>query len=112
MARPAGRLEHRGGWHVRRGVRGKDEILLGPAERLRAEALDGFAPAVAWRETLESPARRVRTAWLARPRIALLVASRGSRRSAELRGADAAIGAPRQAGLGGRDAARPNTQAP
>ncbi|NED74835.1 TetR family transcriptional regulator [Streptomyces sp. SID9944] len=91
---------------VLRHFHSKDEILLGLAERLLEDALDGFAPADSWRETLESLARRVRTACLAHPRIALLVASRVARRSAEFRGADAVIAALRQAGFGDRDAAR------
>ncbi|MFF4172765.1 TetR/AcrR family transcriptional regulator [Streptomyces sp. NPDC001744] len=91
---------------VLRHFTGKDEILLGLAERLIEEALDGFAPAGDWRRTLESLARRVRAACLAHPQVALSAATRVSRRSAEFRGADVVIGALREAGFGERDAAR------
>ncbi|MEW1902598.1 TetR/AcrR family transcriptional regulator [Streptomyces sp. NPDC086147] len=91
---------------VLRHFSGKDEILLGLADRLVEEALDGFAPADDWRETLEALARRMRAACLAHPRVALLSTTRVSRRAAEFRGADAVVGALRAAGLGDRDAAR------
>ncbi|MFI7008423.1 TetR/AcrR family transcriptional regulator C-terminal domain-containing protein [Streptomyces sp. NPDC050145] len=91
---------------VLRHFSGKDEILRGLAERLIEEALEGFAPAAGWRATLESLARRVRVACRAHPQVAVLVASRVSRRTAEFRGADVVIGALRQAGFDDRDAAR------
>ncbi|MEV5481521.1 MULTISPECIES: TetR/AcrR family transcriptional regulator C-terminal domain-containing protein [Streptomyces] len=91
---------------VLRHFAGKDEILLGLAERLIAEAMDGFVPSASWRQTLESMASRVRAACLAHPQVAVLVATRVSRRAAEFRGADVVIGALRQAGFEDRDAAR------
>ncbi len=84
---------------------GKDDILLGLAERLIAEAVDGFEPGPAWRDTLTDLARRVRRACLAHPALAVLVASRVSRRDAEFRGADLVIGALRE-GFGPEEAAR------
>ncbi|MFF5455030.1 serine hydrolase [Streptomyces sp. NPDC012950] len=65
-----------------------------------------FAPADDWRRTLETPARRMRAARLAQPRVALLSTTRASRRAAESRGADVVVGALRAAGFGERDAAR------
>ncbi|MEU6846859.1 TetR/AcrR family transcriptional regulator C-terminal domain-containing protein [Streptomyces sp. NPDC046716] len=91
---------------VLRHFAGKDEILLGLAERLIAEAMDGFAPSDGWRHTLESLARRMRAACLAHPRVAVLVATRVARRDAEFHGADVVVGALRRAGFGDRDAAR------
>ncbi|MFF5638660.1 TetR/AcrR family transcriptional regulator [Streptomyces sp. NPDC012825] len=91
---------------VLRHFAGKDEILLGLAELLIAEAMESFVPADTWRETLESLARRVRTACLAHPQVALLVTARVSRRSAEFHGADVVIGALQRAGFDDRDAAR------
>lgn len=90
---------------VLRHFAGKDEILLGLAERLIEEALRDFTPSDHWRETMESMAHRVRAACLVHPGVALLVASRVSRRAAEFHGADVVIGALRQAGFDGRDAA-------
>ncbi|MFJ8046004.1 TetR/AcrR family transcriptional regulator [Kitasatospora sp. NPDC096147] len=91
---------------VLRYFSGKDEILLGLAERLIAEAVDGFEPGPTWRETLTTLARRVRRACLAHPALAVLVASRVSRRDAEFRGADLVIGALLEAGFGPRESAR------
>ncbi|WP_098011714.1 TetR/AcrR family transcriptional regulator [Streptomyces sp. sk226] len=91
---------------VLRYFSGKDDILLGLAERLIAEAIDGFEPGPAWRDTLTALARRVRRACLAHPALAVLVASRVSRRDAEFRGADLVIGALREAGFGPEEAAR------
>ncbi|MGW4647963.1 TetR/AcrR family transcriptional regulator [Kitasatospora sp. NPDC004289] len=91
---------------VLRHFAGKDEIVLGLAEQLIEEALAGFVPQEGWRDTLTALARRVRTACLAHPAVAVLVATRVSRRAAEFRGADTVIGALRQAGFGELDAAR------
>ncbi|MEU3218024.1 TetR/AcrR family transcriptional regulator [Streptomyces sp. NPDC006971] len=91
---------------VLRHFSSKDDILLGLAERLIAEAIDGFEASEDWRDTLASLARRMRRVCLAHPRIAVLVTSRVSRRGAEFRGADTVIGALRRAGFDDRDAAR------
>ncbi|MCX4751252.1 TetR/AcrR family transcriptional regulator C-terminal domain-containing protein [Kitasatospora sp. NBC_01287] len=84
---------------------GKDDLLLGLAERLIAEAVDGFEPGPGWRATLTALARRVRRACLAHPAVAVLVASRVSRRDAEFRGADLVIGALLEAGFGAQESA-------
>ncbi|BCJ46231.1 hypothetical protein GCM10010168_51800 [Actinoplanes ianthinogenes] len=91
---------------VLRHFAGKDEILLGLAERLIEHAMDGFVPDAAWRPTLESLARRLRAACLTHPHLAILTATRVSRRSAAFQGADVVIRALRQAGFDERDAAR------
>ncbi|MFH9606116.1 TetR/AcrR family transcriptional regulator [Streptomyces sp. NPDC017448] len=91
---------------VLRYFAGKDDILLGLAERLIAEAVEGFEPGPTWRATLAGLARRVRRACLAHPALAVLVASRVSRRDAEFRGADLVIGALLDAGFAPREAAR------
>ncbi|MFL1379344.1 TetR/AcrR family transcriptional regulator [Nocardiopsis protaetiae] len=91
---------------VLRHFSGKDDILLGLAERLIEEALSGFTPADTWRATLTDLARRIRRACLAHPRVAVLVSTRVSRSREELRGADVIIGALRQTGLPDREVAR------
>ncbi|MFC7219490.1 TetR/AcrR family transcriptional regulator [Streptomyces polyrhachis] len=91
---------------VLRHFAGKDEILLGLAERLLQKAMDGFAPSKEWRPTLEALARRVRAVCVAHPQVAVLVATRVARREAEFHGADVVIAALRGAGFADRDAAR------
>ncbi|MFI6683240.1 TetR/AcrR family transcriptional regulator [Streptomyces sp. NPDC050485] len=83
----------------------KDDLLLGLAARLVKDALHDFAPSESWRETLASLARRIRTACLRHPGVAVLVAARTSRRDPEFHGADVVIGALFEAGLRGREAA-------
>lgn len=90
---------------VLRHFSGKDEIVRGLAERLMTVALDGFAPAAHWRETLARLARRVRRACRAHPAVAAIASSRVSRSPAEFRGADTVVGALAEAGLQGREAA-------
>ncbi|MEU1569325.1 TetR/AcrR family transcriptional regulator [Streptomyces mirabilis] len=90
---------------VLRHFGGKDELLLALAARLMEEALDDFAAAADWRETLRSLARRTRAACLAHPGVTVVVASRTSRRAAEFQGADIVIGALLEAGFEGREAA-------
>lgn len=84
---------------VLRHFTGKDDIVLGLAERLLLEALDGFSPEAHWRATLEGLARRMRSACMAHPSVAALSTTRVSRTPAELRGADLVIRALRDAGL-------------
>jgi TetR/AcrR family tetracycline transcriptional repressor len=90
---------------VLRHFQGKDQIVLGLAERLMSEALTGFVPADGWRETLALLARHVRQACLRHPSVAVLAAARVSRSPDEFRGADIVIAALLQAGLHGRQAA-------
>lgn len=90
---------------VLRHFSGKDAILLGLAERLIDEALRDFEAAETWRGTLADLARRIRRACQTHPRVAALVSTRVSRGPAELRGADAVVGALRQAGFAEREAA-------
>lgn len=90
---------------VLRHFRSKDDLLLGLAARLVGDALHDFAPSENWRETLASLARRIRAACLRHPGVAVLVASRTSRREPEFQGADVVIGALLDAGLQGREAA-------
>ncbi|MFF9147542.1 TetR/AcrR family transcriptional regulator C-terminal domain-containing protein [Streptomyces sp. NPDC014861] len=84
----------------------KDEILRGLAEQLVNRALEGFEPAANWRATLTAMARRIRAACVAHPGVAVLVATRVSRREGEFRGAEAVVAALREAGFEDRDAAR------
>ena len=91
---------------VLRHFRDKDDLLLALGARLLEDALaqvDEDEPD--WRERLLSLARATRRSFEAHPRVALLVANRTLRREAEFRAADLTIGAVRQAGLDGREAA-------
>lgn len=90
---------------VLRHFRSKDDLLLGLAARLVNDALHDFAPSGSWRETLASLARRIRAACLKHPGVAVLVATRTSRREPEFQGADVVIGALLEAGLDEREAA-------
>lgn len=90
---------------VLRHFSGKDDILVGLAERLIEEAMRDFAASDSWRETLADLARRIRRACLAHPRVARLVSTRVTRGPAELRGADAVVGALLRAGFTDREAA-------
>lgn len=90
---------------VLRHFRGKDQIILGLAERLMSEALSGFEPGDGWRETLSRLAREVRQTCIRHPSVAVLAAMRVSRSPDEFRGANVVIAALSQAGLHGRKAA-------
>ena len=90
---------------VLRYFRGKDQIILGLAERLMSEALSEFEPGNGWRETLSQLARQVRQTCIRHPSVAVLAAMRVSRSPDEFRGADVVIAALSQVGLRGRKAA-------
>ncbi|MDQ0648032.1 TetR/AcrR family tetracycline transcriptional repressor [Microbacterium natoriense] len=90
---------------VLRHFRGKDQIILGLAERLMSEALSEFEPGSGWRATLSQLARQVRQTCIRHPSVAVLAAMRVSRSPDEFRGADIVIAALSQVGLRGRKAA-------
>lgn len=90
---------------VLRHFRGKDQIVLGLAERLMSEALSEFEPGDGWRETLSQLARQVRRTCIRHPSVAVLAAMRVSRSPDEFHGADVVIAALSQVGLRGRKAA-------
>lgn len=90
---------------VLRHFAGKDQIVLGLAERVLEQALDGFVPDGDWDDAFAQLARRVREAYLVHPGIASLVAARVSRSPAEFRGADLVLATFERAGFTGRDAA-------
>ncbi|MFT4087245.1 MAG: TetR/AcrR family transcriptional regulator [Gordonia sp. (in: high G+C Gram-positive bacteria)] len=90
---------------VLRHFRSKDDLLLAIADRLLAGAIDSIEVTDDWRATLTSLAGAIRQACGAHPGMATMVASRTMRREAEFRGADIVIGALRDAGLDGREAA-------
>ncbi|WP_116020803.1 TetR/AcrR family transcriptional regulator [Thermomonospora umbrina] len=90
---------------VLRHFGGKDDLLRAITDRLLDESLTGFSPSPDWRDTLADLARRVRRACRTHPHAAALVACRTARRDAEFAGAEIVLGALRQAGLHGREAA-------
>ncbi|TQL43513.1 TetR family transcriptional regulator [Leucobacter komagatae] len=90
---------------VLRHFSGKDQIVLGLAERVLEEALEGFEPQGEWDDAFAQLARRVRAAYLVHPGIASLVAARVSRSQAEFRGAELVLATFERAGFSGRDAA-------
>lgn len=60
---------------VYRHFRDKGELLVAMADRLLVEVLEGFEPTGGWRADLRELAMRARRAYLAHPRLALLVTS-------------------------------------
>ncbi|MFT4124872.1 MAG: TetR/AcrR family transcriptional regulator [Gordonia sp. (in: high G+C Gram-positive bacteria)] len=90
---------------VLRHFRSKDELLLAIADRLLADAVGAVEVSDDWRTTLADLATAIRRACGAHPGVATMVAGRTVRSDAEFRGADIVLGALRQAGLDGRDAA-------
>lgn len=91
---------------VLRHFRDKDDLLLAMGDRLYAEALASINPITGtWRERLARLAHGTRYAFMAHPRLALLVATRTMRRPSEFEGAELVIGAMLEAGLDERSAA-------
>ncbi|WP_232668706.1 TetR/AcrR family transcriptional regulator [Pseudonocardia sp. TRM90224] len=91
---------------VLRHFRDKDDLLLAMGDRLYAEASASIGTADgSWRERLTRLAHATRDAFVAHPRVALLVATRTMRRPSEFHGADVIIGAMLEAGLDRRSAA-------
>ncbi|MEV6341888.1 TetR/AcrR family transcriptional regulator C-terminal domain-containing protein [Actinoplanes sp. NPDC051851] len=91
---------------VLRHFRDKDELLLAIGNQLLETALAEVDPAEPdWRERIRALSRATRRAFVAHPRVAVLVATRTLRQEAEFRVVELILGAMAQAGLRGREAA-------
>ncbi len=83
-----------------------DDLMLAVAERLIAQALASYRPTADWKENLRSLARGTYQAYLAHPRVAVVVASRVTGGEHETRIIDEVLGQLRAAGFAGEQAVR------
>ena len=83
-----------------------DDLMLAVAERLIAQALASYRPTADWKENLRSLARGTYQAYLAHPRVAVVVASRVTGGEHETRIIDEVLGQLRAAGFEGEQAVR------
>lgn len=83
-----------------------DDLMMAVAERLIAQALAGYQPTADWKENLRSLARGTYQAYLAHPRVAVVVASRVTGGAHETRIIDLVLGQLRAAGFEGEQAVR------
>jgi len=90
---------------VYRHFASKDELVLAIADRLIAEAVMGLGPQACWLDSVEQTVRRVRATYVAHPAAAVLSFSRMTQGPAEIRVVELLIGAVRQAGFEGAEAA-------
>ena len=90
---------------VYRHFASKDDLVLAIADRLIAEAQTGLVPQACWLDSVEQAARRFRATCVAHPAAAALTAYRTTQGPAEIRAVDMLIGAVRQAGFEGAEAA-------
>ena len=91
---------------VYRYVASMDDLMMAVAERLIAQALAGYQPTADWKENLRSLARGTYQAYLAHPRVAVVVASRVTGGVHETRIIDLVLGQLRAAGFAGEQAVR------
>jgi len=90
---------------VYRHFASKDDLVLAIADRLIAEATTGLPPQACWLDSVEQAARRLRATYVAHPAAAALSSYRTTQGPAEMRGVDGLIGAVREAGFEGAQAA-------
>jgi AcrR family transcriptional regulator len=90
---------------VYRHFRSKDDLVLAIADRLIEEATDGFAASDCWVLTVSDLARRLRRVYLAHPAAASLSSLRTTQRPAEIQAVEWIVGAIREAGFEGAEAA-------
>jgi AcrR family transcriptional regulator len=83
-----------------------DDLMLAVADRLIAQALERYRPAGDWKENLRSLARGTYQAYLAHPRVAVVVAARVTGGEHETRIIDLVLGQLRAAGFEGEQAVR------
>lgn len=83
-----------------------DELMLAVADRLIAQALASYRPTGNWKENLRSVARATYQAYLAHPRVAVVVAARVTGGEHETRIIDLVLGQLRTAGFAGEQAVR------
>ncbi len=83
-----------------------DALTLAVADRLIEQALANYRPTGSWKENLRSLARATYEAYLAHPRVAIVVASRVTGGENETRIIDLVLGQLRAAGFEGDEAVR------
>jgi AcrR family transcriptional regulator len=83
-----------------------DALMLAVADRLIGQALANYRPGEDWKENLRSLARATYEAYLAHPRVAIVVASRVTGGEHETRIIDLVLGELRAAGFAGEQAVR------
>jgi AcrR family transcriptional regulator len=83
-----------------------DDLMLAVADRLIAQALASYRPAGDWKENLRSLARGTYHAYLAHPRVAVVVAARVTGGEHETRIIEEVLGQLRAAGFEGEQAVR------
>ena len=83
-----------------------DALLLAVGDRLIAQALSGYRAGPDWRENLRALARGTYDAYVAHPRVAILVAARVTGGEHEARIIDLVLGELRKAGFEGEQAVR------
>lgn len=83
-----------------------DALMLAVADRLIGQALASYQPGADWKENLRSLARATYAAYLAHPRVAIVVASRVTGGEHETRIIDLVLGELRAAGFAGEQAVR------
>jgi AcrR family transcriptional regulator len=83
-----------------------DALMLAVADRLIGQALANYRPGAEWKENLRSLARGTYEAYLAHPRVAIVVASRVTGGENETRIIDLVLGELRAAGFEGEQAVR------
>src|SRR5215467_1920305 len=91
---------------VYRHFASKDDLVLAIVDQLIEDAIAGLAPHACWVDTVTDIVRRIRRTFCDHPAAASLAACRTTQRPAEMRIADALIGAILDAGFEGRTAAR------
>jgi TetR/AcrR family transcriptional regulator, tetracycline repressor protein len=90
---------------VYRHFASKDDLILGIADRLIEESMIGMQARDCWVDTLIDGARRLRETYLKHPAAASLSSYRTTQGPAEITAVDIIIGAIRQAGFDGAQAA-------
>lgn len=83
-----------------------DALMLAVADRLIGKALANYRPGAGWKENLRSIARATYEAYLAYPRVAIMMASRVTGGENETRIIDRVLGELRAAGFEGEQAVR------
>ncbi|MEU8820095.1 TetR/AcrR family transcriptional regulator [Actinoplanes sp. NPDC048796] len=90
---------------VYRHFRDRDEIVLEVADRLIGQIIEELPPGLPWRARLEWLGRQLVRTFVDHPAIAPTVAVRTTRRPGEFRTVEVILGALREAGLSGEQAA-------
>ncbi|MFI9274943.1 TetR/AcrR family transcriptional regulator [Kitasatospora sp. NPDC052896] len=84
---------------IYRYFRSTDDLMLAVADELIGRSLAGFEPSADWRLTLRDLGLRLHAVSLAHPHVAVLSATRVTRRPHEIRTVELGLGALRSAGF-------------